>query len=385
MLKKDVILVVDLINSYFAASRASSDWAFGLLSPSTVIRLIFSTGIYVDPGRVRKMTPKFGIYEIEVPMIAMARAHTGLTMEETTPDNTVSTPQRRTRAREAGINPQRLQLSPGSSTISSITTAGTSRRRLAAQHAAQVGTSSTPHDGTLTLAQLANSGTPMGPWSNVPAIQFDPVAFENAFDRRAHDENAGASDSEDGGEDDVSVDGDNEEEAAHQEQGDARMVAMEDNMVADIAEEDFVPETIVDSDDEDLYGAPAGWEPPPPPKDWKANKVDTANNEPADFASIDNPGKWSMYSFQPKFQRTKAGKKGGYMYHAQATGVTPVPANADNVNAISERASLDLCGDETSFGHQGHGEPDSGLLVTVKGKPKITKGMQTVILDEPVR
>ena len=53
-----------------------------------------------------------------------------------------------------------------------------------------------------------------------------------------------------------------------------------------------------------------------------------------------------------------------------------------NVNAITAEASLDLCGDETTFGHQGYGEADSGLLVSVKGKPKITKGMQSVIISD---
>ena len=51
-----------------------------------------------------------------------------------------------------------------------------------------------------------------------------------------------------------------------------------------------------------------------------------------------------------------------------------------NVNALTLRACLDLCGDETTFGHQGFGEPDSGLLSKILGKPGITKGMQTVVV-----
>lgn len=53
-----------------------------------------------------------------------------------------------------------------------------------------------------------------------------------------------------------------------------------------------------------------------------------------------------------------------------------------NVNALSLYACLDLCGDETTFGHQGHGESESGLLKQIKGKPGITKGMQTVIVSD---
>ena len=53
-----------------------------------------------------------------------------------------------------------------------------------------------------------------------------------------------------------------------------------------------------------------------------------------------------------------------------------------NVNALTHHACLDLCGDETTFGHQGFGEPGSGLLTKVMGKPGITKGMQTVIVGD---
>ena len=53
-----------------------------------------------------------------------------------------------------------------------------------------------------------------------------------------------------------------------------------------------------------------------------------------------------------------------------------------NVNALTLCANPDLCGDETSCGHQGFGEPGTHLVYNVKGKPNITKGMQTVMLSD---
>jgi len=54
----------------------------------------------------------------------------------------------------------------------------------------------------------------------------------------------------------------------------------------------------------------------------------------------------------------------------------------NNVNALTLSAALDLCLDETSFGHQSWGKAKSGLLKTMLGKPGITKGMQTVICSD---
>ena len=53
-----------------------------------------------------------------------------------------------------------------------------------------------------------------------------------------------------------------------------------------------------------------------------------------------------------------------------------------NVNAISLYANPDQCGDETSYGFQGWGEPASGLVYLINNKPEITKGMQTVITSD---
>jgi len=53
-----------------------------------------------------------------------------------------------------------------------------------------------------------------------------------------------------------------------------------------------------------------------------------------------------------------------------------------NINAFTLYACLDQAGDETSFGHQGMGEPGSNLCKRIMGKPRITKGMQTVITSD---
>ena len=53
-----------------------------------------------------------------------------------------------------------------------------------------------------------------------------------------------------------------------------------------------------------------------------------------------------------------------------------------NVNALSLYACPDQCGDETTFGHQGHGEQGAGLVKYIKNKPGITKGMQMAMCSD---
>jgi hypothetical protein len=57
----------------------------------------------------------------------------------------------------------------------------------------------------------------------------------------------------------------------------------------------------------------------------------------------------------------------------------------DNLNALTERAELDLCGDETTYGHMGFGEPGSGLVARIMGKPGISKGGQIVLVSDASR
>ena len=53
----------------------------------------------------------------------------------------------------------------------------------------------------------------------------------------------------------------------------------------------------------------------------------------------------------------------------------------ENTNAITEKAGLDLCGDETTFGHMGYGPRDTDLLKRQKGK-MVTKGAQIVVVTD---
>ena len=53
-----------------------------------------------------------------------------------------------------------------------------------------------------------------------------------------------------------------------------------------------------------------------------------------------------------------------------------------NLNAITEEAELDLCGDETTWGHGGFGEAGSGLIGRILNKPGVTKGGQIVMISD---
>jgi len=53
-----------------------------------------------------------------------------------------------------------------------------------------------------------------------------------------------------------------------------------------------------------------------------------------------------------------------------------------NVRAVSKRAELDMCGDETTWGHEGFGEAGSGLTGRIMGKPGVTKGGQIVVVSD---
>jgi hypothetical protein len=52
-----------------------------------------------------------------------------------------------------------------------------------------------------------------------------------------------------------------------------------------------------------------------------------------------------------------------------------------NTNAITGHGGLDLCGDETSWPHQGFAEAGSGIIQSLVGKP-VSKGGQTVIVSD---
>jgi hypothetical protein len=57
----------------------------------------------------------------------------------------------------------------------------------------------------------------------------------------------------------------------------------------------------------------------------------------------------------------------------------------NNINELSHSSDLDLCGDETTWAHNGFGEAGTGLLARVMGKPGVTKGGQIVLLSDAYR
>jgi len=94
-----------------------------------------------------------------------------------------------------------------------------------------------------------------------------------------------------------------------------------------------------------IPSAPPGWRCPGAPDDWKPSK--SRRGQPEDFASVDNPGGWDSFSWQPMFKKTikketpqakskkksnaknlneeEADKSGPCLHHSLPTGATPVP------------------------------------------------------------
>lgn len=56
-----------------------------------------------------------------------------------------------------------------------------------------------------------------------------------------------------------------------------------------------------------------------------------------------------------------------------------------NMRELTAKGSLDLCGDESSWAHQGFGEPGAGIVSRIFNKPGITKGGQVVLLVDAYR
>ncbi len=63
---------------------------------------------------------------------------------------------------------------------------------------------------------------------------------------------------------------------------------------------------------------------PKVPDDWKPKAVAPEKHQP-EWKDVDNPGKWSEFTFRPKFNQ-KAPRL--YMHTALSTGARPVPVNA---------------------------------------------------------
>jgi hypothetical protein len=68
-----------------------------------------------------------------------------------------------------------------------------------------------------------------------------------------------------------------------------------------------------------LYGAPPGWSAPSAPHGWDPT-INLNRGEPR-FVDVDNPGKWSNFTFRPMFEP----RGGKYMCHYMPAGALPVP------------------------------------------------------------
>ena len=76
-----------------------------------------------------------------------------------------------------------------------------------------------------------------------------------------------------------------------------------------------------------MFGAPGGWITPTSiPENFVAEPTDAniKKGQPRNSKKVDNPGKWSKLTYQPKFGSDDH-KKNKYLYHALPTGATPVP------------------------------------------------------------
>jgi hypothetical protein len=71
-----------------------------------------------------------------------------------------------------------------------------------------------------------------------------------------------------------------------------------------------------------LYGALPGWSAPSAPHD-RDPTINLNHGEPR-FEDVNNPGKWSNFTFRPVFE--PRGEK--YIYHSMPAGAVPVLMNA---------------------------------------------------------
>ena len=70
-----------------------------------------------------------------------------------------------------------------------------------------------------------------------------------------------------------------------------------------------------------IPGAPINWTAPVPPPTFKGYDPKPNSGAPATFEEVDNPGAWTDYMFQPKYD------KGQYKGHFTPTGAKVVPPN----------------------------------------------------------
>ena len=77
----------------------------------------------------------------------------------------------------------------------------------------------------------------------------------------------------------------------------------------------------IDAEEEGIPGSPRGWEPPGPPDGWAGYRP---KHDAPQERDVDNPGGWSNYTFQPKYNKEKE-----YVDHYTPSGAIVVPENDD--------------------------------------------------------
>jgi hypothetical protein len=139
----------------------------------------------------------------------------------------------------------------------------------------------------------------------------DPAVAEDAYDQACYAENGGAADS------------DEEGDGLYDVLPTEATMRFQDEIDGLEREEVYAPEAVSSNAAPELPGAPPGWKIPQAPENWEPANA-KGKGVPA-FATVDNPGGWSEYTFQPKYKKAEKGKGMVYLRHALPTGATPVP------------------------------------------------------------
>jgi hypothetical protein len=173
-----------------------------------------------------------------------------------------------------------------------------------------------PSDNALSLVQEEPEGD-------------DLAAF---FDCNNNDDNNNNDDDDDDDEDDDNEDHDDDEDddddagGESDEDGPVKQFLLVNEEHEDNGMEDDNNDDVVETGNQGtgmvvpLRGCPPDWIPPQPPLDFEyVPKHDAPSEE-----DIDNPGGWSLFSFQPRF-----GKKNDYIGHFTPTGAQVVPRDDD--------------------------------------------------------
>lgn len=134
------------------------------------------------------------------------------------------------------------------------------------------------------------------PANAAPVINYNAMEEEEACDLRTRAEAGGADDSENEADDDKEI------------LPNDRHLFEEDNLAAIADESEYVASAVLSASDSDrvIPGAPEGWRPPGAPPNWKGPPKQNGIKVP-DFDTVDNPGGWSDFTFQPKCKRDKRG------------------------------------------------------------------------------